>query len=112
MVEVVAVLQLDPKPKGRGFWSCTVGDDCAHIFPCCGASSSNPAFSTPVLAPADTQEHKDGAGSSRACGFSELLSQDSGVTIPSSAMDSPRASHKAATHTWQLHSLASTVIPK
>lgn len=94
--------------SGAALWEMTA----AHIFPCCGASSSNPAFSTPVLAPADTQEHKDGAGSSRACGFSELLSQDSGVTIPSSAMDSPRASHKAATHTWQLHSLASTGIPK
>lgn len=32
MVEVVAGSQLDTKPKGRGCWSCTVGDDCcSHL---------------------------------------------------------------------------------
>lgn len=90
-----------------GLWEMTA----AHISPCCGSSSSNPAFSIPELAPAETQEHKDGPGSSRPCGFAERLSQDSGVGIPSSAVDSLRASHKPP-HTWQLQSSASIWIPK
>lgn len=80
--------------SGAALWEMTA----AHISPCCGSSSSNPAFSIPVLAPAETQEQRDGPGSNRPCGFAECLSQDSGVRIPSSAMDSLRASHKPATH--------------
>lgn len=41
----------------------------AHISPRCGSNSSNPDFSIPVLAPVETDEHKDGPGSSRPCGF-------------------------------------------
>lgn len=97
-MEVVAVSQLDTKPKGRDLWSCTVGDNCCSHLSLPWSSSSNPAFSITVLAPAETQEHEYGPGSSRLCGFAERLSQDSGVRIPSSAMDSLRASHKPATH--------------
>lgn len=133
-VEIVAVLQVDTKPKGRSFWSSTA---CSQLLlkpllavgpagragwgtvsakeglepslplpdqqpvPKHVAAARSPytsakavqilPFSSAVLAPAEIQEHKDGHGNSRLCGFTERLSQDSWVRIPSSAVNSLRA---------------------
>lgn len=51
MVEVVAVSQLDAKPMVRGFWSCTVGDDCCSHLSLLWGQQLKPCLFHPCAGP-------------------------------------------------------------